>query len=79
MDILEHLNQMRYFSLYSQILLVINQLPFTNVNEGLFWPLSKPINGGTINERREHSQSSSEQISERTHHNNHMNISLNSY
>lgn len=44
MYLFEHFHQLGYSSLNPQILLIINKLPSTNINECFLRPLSEPIN-----------------------------------
>ena len=78
MNTLKHLHQFWNLTLNTKLFLIINQLAFPHIQQCFFRPLCKPVDSGAVDKRREHSETSSEGIAQRTHNNNHMNISLDS-
>ncbi len=74
----EHLNQFGDSAFDSKLLLIINKLSSTNINQCLFRPLSEPINCGAVDQWREHSQSGGELIAQWGHDDNHVNVPLDS-
>ena len=51
-------------------------MTFSDIDEGFFWPFCEPIDGGAVDEGREHSKSGGKLIGKRTHDNDHMYISF---
>lgn len=80
MDVLEHVDQ---FSLDlgvfdTQLLFTLLNGAFSDSQKSLFGPFTEPVQSTTIDQRRELSQSGSEQIGQLTHTNDKMHISLHS-
>ena len=65
-DSFEHLHKFIKFSFQPKLYLNIRQLPFAHTQQRLLRPLAKPINGGAINQTREHSQPGGKSITNRT-------------
>jgi hypothetical protein len=74
MDVLEHLYTR--FQEFSQVKVSSSNLPSTNTKQGLFWPLTEPIDCATVNKRRELSYTRSKDFSKRAHSDDHMNVLL---
>jgi hypothetical protein len=75
---LENLNN--FFLLVSNIVLFkkVPQLSLTDCNERFFWPLTEPVQSTAINQRREHSQSGGESLTDGTHGYDDVNVLLDS-
>ena len=76
MLILKHFDQSGHHALDFQFLLVIQQLGLAHSQQGLLRPLGEPVNRAAVDQRREHSQSRAENISQRTHRDHAMDVLL---
>jgi hypothetical protein len=78
MNCFEYFNKNIQLPLKSQLNFDLSQLSLADTDQGFFRPFTEPINGTSINQRWEHSQSGSKSVTNGTHAHDDVNVSLDS-